>query len=94
MRPTANEKDARLNFRIRPDVKSRIERAASISGKSVTDFAVAALSDVADEVLQRHHDVELSDRDRDMFLAVIDRPSKPNRLLLRAAKTHKRLIVK
>jgi uncharacterized protein (DUF1778 family) len=90
----AGEKDARLNFRIRPDIKDRIEKAASISGKSVTDFAVAALSESADEVLEHFHVTELSNRDRDVFLAILDQKSKPNKQLKRAAKTHKRLILK
>lgn len=87
------EKDARLNIRIRPDIKDRIEKAANISGKTLTDFAISALSETADQVLERHHVTELSDRDRDIFLRVLDQKSKPNALLIRAAKTHKKLIV-
>ena len=87
------EKDARLNIRVRPEIKDRIARAANISGQSVTDFAVRALSETADEILERNHVTELSDRDRDIFLRVLDEKAKPNELLIRAAKTHKRLIV-
>jgi len=88
------ESDARLNFRVRSDIKDRIEKAATLSGKSITDFAVSALSDTADEVLERYRAAELSDRDRDIFLSLLDRAAKPNKVLRRAAKTHKKLIVK
>jgi uncharacterized protein (DUF1778 family) len=88
------QKDARLNIRIRPDIKDRIEKAASISGKTITDFAVSALSETADEILDHYHVTELSNRDRDIFLNILDQKSKPNDLLVRAAKTHKRLIIK
>lgn len=88
------DKNARLNFRLKPEIKDRIEKAATISGKSTTDFAVAALSETADEVLERYHVAKLSNSDRDMFLAILDRADKPNALLKRAAKTHKKLIVK
>jgi uncharacterized protein (DUF1778 family) len=88
------QKDARLNIRIRPDIKDRIEKAASISGKTMTDFAVSALSETADEILDHYHVTELSNRDRDIFLNILDQKSKPNDLLVRAAKTHKRLIIK
>lgn len=94
MPTTIIEKDARLNIRIRPDIKDRIEKAASISGKSMTDFAVSALSETADEVLERYQVTELSNRDRDIFLSILDQKSEPNEFLRRAVKTHKRLIVK
>lgn len=85
---------ARLNFRLKPDVKERIEKAAAVAGKTLTEFAVTALANTAEEVLERYRVTKLSDRDRDIFLAVLDRSSKPNQALKRAAKTHKRLIIK
>lgn len=87
------EKDARLDFRIRPDLKDRIEKAANVSGRTVTDFAVSTLVDMADEVLERHNVAQLSNRDRDVFLRILDRDATPNAKLLRAGKTHKKLIV-
>jgi uncharacterized protein (DUF1778 family) len=94
MATTIDDKDVRLNIRIRPEIKSRIERAATVSGKSITDFAISALSKTADEVLDHLHVTELSDRDRDTFLTILDRPSKPNAILKRASKTHTKLISK
>ena len=90
----AIKEDARLNVRLRHDIKDRIEKAAAIRGKSLTEFAVAALTDVADDVLQHHQMTQLSDRDRDRFLALLDAPPRPNAALKRAAKTHRRLIAK
>ena len=87
-------KEARINFRVPPDIKDRIEKAASVSGKTMTDFAVRALIETANEVLEHYHETKLTDRDRDIFLSILDRRSKPNALLVRAGKTHKRLIVK
>lgn len=88
------EKDARMDFRLRPDLKDRIEKAASVSGKSVTDFAVSTLVETADDILERYHVAELSNRDRDLFLSILDQDAGPNEKLLRAAKTHEKLIVK
>lgn len=93
MAAPVTRKDARLNIRVRPDIKDRIEKAANISGKTLTDFAVSALSETADEVLEHYHATELSNHDRDIFLNVLDQKSRPNKLLVRAAKTHKRLII-
>jgi uncharacterized protein (DUF1778 family) len=88
------EKEARLNVRLRTDLKDRIEKAANISGKSITDFAVSTLIDTADEIIERHHTAKLSDRDRDIFLTILDKAAKPNQFLRRAGKTHKKIIIK
>lgn len=94
MPTTVIDKHARLNIRLRPEVKDRIERAANISGKTLTDFAVSVLSESAEGVLERHEAATLSDRDREIFLSVLDEKAKPNALLRRSRKTHKRLIAK
>jgi len=94
MPTTIIDKDARLNIRLRPDIKERIERAANLSGKSLTDFAVNALSETADGVIEHHQTTTMSDKDRDIFLRVLDERVNPNALLLRSRKTHKRLITK
>ena len=84
--------DARINVRLRSDIKERIERAAVISGKSLTDFAITTLAKTAEEVLEKHQETALSDRDRDIFLKMLSENAIPNAKLRRAAKTHKRLI--
>lgn len=91
---SVTDKHSRLNIRIRPDIKDQIERAANISGKTMTDFAVSTLSEAAEQILEHSRSVELSNRDRDIFLRVLDQRAKPNKYLRRAAKTHKKLIVK
>jgi uncharacterized protein (DUF1778 family) len=83
---------ARLNFRLPPEVKERIERAAIASGLTTTDFAIHALTSTADEVLERHNTRTLSDRDRDLFLSMLDNPPKPGKKLREAAKRYKKLV--
>ena len=85
---------ARLNFRLPPEAKEKIERAAVASGLSVTDFAVHALVNTADEVLERHHTRQLSKRDSDTFLALLDADDEPNGALKEAFQAHQELIAK
>jgi len=85
---------ARLNFRLPPEAKDKIEQAAAASGLNVTDFAVHALVNIADEVLDRHSTRKLSDRDRDIFLAMLDADDEPNAALKSAFAAHKELIGK
>ncbi|MGA9768472.1 MAG: DUF1778 domain-containing protein [Blastocatellia bacterium] len=81
--------DARLDFRLNRQVKEVIEQAAAVSGQSVSDFAVSALYRTAKEVLEREQTTCLSNRDRDIFLAMLDSDAKPNESLKRAAKKYK-----
>ena len=81
--------DARLDFRLNRRVKEVIEQAAAVSGQSVSDFAVSALYRTAKEILEREQTTRLSNRDRDVFLALLDSDAKPNDALKRAAKKYK-----
>lgn len=86
------EQTSRLSIRLPLSVKERIEEAAIISGVSVTDFTIANLAESADEVLERHHFRKLSNRDRDIFLAMLDADNEPNQKLIDAARAAKELI--
>lgn len=81
--------NSRLDFRLNRQVKEVIERAAVVSGQSVSDFAVSALYRTAKEVLEREQTTHLSNRDRDVFLAMLDSDAKPNEALKRATKRYK-----
>lgn len=94
MTETQTNSIARLNFRLPPEAKEKIERAAVAEGLSVTDFAVHALINIADEVLERHHTRKLSNRDRDVFLALLDADDEPNEALKSAFQAHQELIAK
>lgn len=85
--------NARLNFRLRADHKQVIEAAAAQLGQSVSDFAVATLVRQARQVVQDQTVTQLTNRDRDLFIAALDRADlKPNKRLLGAAKRYKRQI--
>ncbi|MGI8640882.1 MAG: DUF1778 domain-containing protein [Pyrinomonadaceae bacterium] len=85
---------ARLNFRLPPEIKERIENAALVSGVTVTDFAISALANMAEEVLEKHTRRVLSRRDRDIFLAMLENPPEPNEALKKAVKEYKKRIKK
>ena len=75
---TMTEHDARMNFRLSREIKNRIERAAAVSGQSVSDFAASTLARTADDILQRHNTITLGDEDRDFFLALLDADEEPS----------------
>ncbi len=83
--------DARLNFRLPLEMKTAIEAAAAQLGQSVSDFAIATLVTHARSVVQKQHITELTKRDRDIFLAMLDdTEAKPNKALKKAAARYKK----
>ncbi len=85
--------NARLNFRLPSKIKERIESAALVSGVTVTDFAITALANTAQEVLEKHQTTVLSDRDRDIFIAMLEDDSEPNEALKKAVEEYKSRII-
>lgn len=49
--------DARMEFRLRPDLKLRIERAAKLVDQPVSEFARSAAQERAESVLHEHEAV-------------------------------------
>ena len=95
MAETLSDKNsARMSFRLPERVKRRIERAAAESGLTVTDFAIGALINSADSTLAAVETRRLSDRDRDIFLNMLDSTATPNAALTRAAKNYKKMFGK
>lgn len=84
---------SRLNFRLPLEIKEKIERAAIVSGVTVTDFAISVLANSADDVLEKHQNRTLSDRDRDVFLAMIENPPEPNDALKKAVREYKKRVI-
>jgi uncharacterized protein (DUF1778 family) len=84
---------ARLNFRLPADLKRVIEEAASQLGQSVSEFAVSTLVQQARKVVHERNVTELSNRDRDIFLAALEKTdAKPNKALVEAAKGYKKQV--
>jgi len=87
---TNSTSDARLNFRLPKELKTVIEQAASYVGQSVSEFAVSTLVRSAHDVIEQHDRTELSKKDRDTFLAMLDdMDAGPNADLARAAEKYK-----
>ena len=74
----------RLEFRIRPESKDLIEQAAQLLGISVSEFANSRLVQLARQIIAEHNIIRLTNRDRDIFLAMLDADTEPNAALQKA----------
>jgi uncharacterized protein (DUF1778 family) len=89
--PTQTKRDVRLNLRLPADSNAVIEEAAALLGQSVSDFAVSTLLQTARSVLREQGITELTNRDRDRFVALLDdEGAKPNKALTEAARRYKK----
>lgn len=67
-------KSDRLEARVSPRVKARLEQAAGLRGCTLTDFVLASAQAAAEEAIRRHQILELSARDSEAFYAAIETP--------------------
>ncbi|HVA23824.1 MAG TPA: DUF1778 domain-containing protein [Chloroflexota bacterium] len=83
---------SRLGFRINDRIKARIEKAAALEGRKVTDYCVTALAEAARQTIERERTLEFSERDWEIIVQVLTEPQEPNERLKRAhAEAQRRL---
>ena|SRR5436309_2443082 len=80
---------ARVDFRAPREAKALIEQAAAVLGLTVSDFAKATLLERSRQVIEANETRVLSNRDRDLFLALIEAPPAPNAALQAAAADYR-----
>jgi uncharacterized protein (DUF1778 family) len=83
----------RVEARLNPDQKRRIEYAANLRGTSVSDFMVSSADAAAQQAIEQHEVWTLSGRDRDIFVRALLRPPAPSRRMKAAAKRYNERVV-
>ncbi len=82
--PAASQptESARINLRTSPEAKALIERAAAIMGSTVSSFMLQNAYEAARRLVAEQEVITLSDRDRDAFLAALEKPAEPTQVLI------------
>ena len=83
------KKPARLGARITPDQKALFERAAALTGRSLTDFVVSSAQEIAARTLREHEIMTLSARDSKALIDALLDPPAPGPRLRQAARRYK-----
>lgn len=76
-----------VNLRVREDTRALIDRAASLQGRSRTDFMIEASRRAAEEVILDQRVIMVSQESYDHFLAILDRPPEANEKLVKLLRT-------
>ena len=88
MESTARQE--RFEARIRREEKRTLERAAELSGRTLTDFVMGSAHAAALETIERYEGMVLRDaRDREAFVEAMLKPRAPSRTLKAAAARYK-----
>lgn len=74
----------RFGARLPADVKALLQRAADLSGRSLTDFVLASAQAAAEETIRQHEMVRLTARDSRLLAEALLNPPAPS-AKLRAA---------
>ncbi len=85
-------KEKRITARVTAELKERVEEAAMLRGRTLTDFVVEAIQEKADEVIREQYVLELSERDMAKLLAAIENPPPMNDAMKRAIESRRRLL--
>ncbi len=78
--PTTTE-SARINLRTSPEAKALIERAAALTGTSLSSFMLQNAYAAARQVVTDHDTLTLCQEAFEAFVNACDNPSEPNEAL-------------
>ncbi|OWY68740.1 hypothetical protein B7486_24690 [cyanobacterium TDX16] len=67
-------KDNRIDLRVTQEQKELLERAATLKGISVSAYTLLHVLPAAKQDVDSHERLVLSDRDRDLFMSVMENP--------------------
>ncbi len=90
---TALTNSERLNLRLNPTAKQRIEQAAAFEGTTVSNFIVSSALATAERTIREHETMVLSRRDAEGFLEAVLNPPRPSPELREALDEHRRRVV-
>jgi uncharacterized protein (DUF1778 family) len=82
-------KSARVEARLNPEQKRRLERAARLRGTSISEFMVSSADEAAVATIEQHEVWTLTGRDRTAFVEALLHPPSPSRRMKAAARRYR-----
>lgn len=82
----------RLEARVPVRIKSLIDRAAALEGRTLTDYVIATLEKDAARVVKEHDILHLSVADSKAFAAAMIKPPSANSKLRQAMAKHSKSV--
>lgn len=89
MSEPSQAKDSRIDLRVTQEQKELLERAASLKGVSLSAYTLFYVLPAAKQDVDSHERLVLSNRDRDLFLSMMENPPKLKGKLKSAIKKYR-----
>ncbi len=85
-------KIARIETRVSKEQKELIERAATFSGRTVSEFVLAHLEVAAKKVIEEHEKLQLDRTQSRVLVEALLTPKKPNKKLKNAMNEYRKRV--
>jgi len=87
----ANNRTARFDARLTADDKRLLDRAADLTGRTLTEFVISSAREAAQRTIERYDVMVLTDpRDQAAFVNALLNPPAPGRRLQQAVRRYRR----
>ena len=80
---------SRLEARVSVAQKTMLQRAAALSGRTLSEFVVASAQEAAKKLIDQNSTIRLSREEQIAFVAALLKPGKPVARLHRAAVAYR-----
>lgn len=91
---TAAPQENHLSIRCDLQTRQLLDKAAAYAHVSVAEFVLAQARASAEQIVQAHESITLTQADFQAFLAALDAPAEPNAALDRAFQRHAEQLVR
>jgi uncharacterized protein (DUF1778 family) len=81
MTKTNSNTSARLEARVKPEIKALWQKAAELKGRTLTDFVITRVQEAAYKVIERHEQLKLDLDNSEAFVEALLNPAQPNKAL-------------
>lgn len=82
-------RNARLDARVSSDQKDLFQRAATLSGRSLSEFVIDSAQEAATRIVQEHELIRLSKEEQMAFVSALLNPPEPGARLRSAVETYR-----
>lgn len=83
-------RNARLEARVSREQKNLFQRAAALSGRSLSEFVIDSAQEVAARIVQEHELIRLSREEQLAFVSALLNPPEPGARLRKAVESYRR----
>lgn len=83
-------RNARLEARVSSEQKDFFQRAASLTGRTLSELVIDSTQEAATRIVQAHETIRLSREEQIAFVSALLAPSEPGPRLRKAVQSYRR----